>query len=229
MNRTLRAFYAFDGISLVKFIGRVFFLVPVLVIALFLLINLFLHDPGSLFYGAMTASAITPFLMLCNVRQCIAGETLTGGKYFRSMVHARERFVHVFHFQWLLGWMNIVWCIALYYLASLYLFRAEHAVTFDRMIFTAAQMTVVTACIPFSLIAASVYAELAVYTGVFTLAIMLFAISVRTEAVRTAMLFIAAAVLAFVSDRVLMHILSHELSSGRNEKCGTTGAENDYA
>jgi len=216
MNKTIRAFYAFNGISLVKFIGRVFFLVPVLVIALFLLINLFLHDPGSLFYTAVTVSSITPFFMLVNARQCISDEVLTGGKYFRSMVLVRKQFARAFHFQWLLGWICVVWYIGVYYFALKYLFHAENIMTLDSMIFTVAQMSVVTACIPFSLLARPLYAEFILFLGMFALLIIPLVLSVKLPDVRIPVLFAAAAVLAFVSDTVLMRILSRELASGRD-------------
>ena len=230
MNKTIRAFYAFNGISLVKFSARVFFLVPVLVIALLLIVNLFLHDPGSLFYTAMTtASAITPFLVLANVRQCISDEVMAGGKYFRSMVLVRKQFARAFHFQWLLGWICVIWYIVLYYCALKYLFHTENTTTLNSIIFTVAQMTVITACIPFSLIAKPLYAEIILYISMFTLLTMPLVLSVRLPHARIPVLFIAAAVLAFVSDTIFMRILSRELVSGRDGICWQTGDGNDYA
>ena len=219
MNKTIRAFYAFNGISLVKFTARVFFLVPVLVIALLLLVNLFLHDPGSLFYTAMSASEITTFLMLANVRQCISDEVMAGGKYFRSMVLVRKQFARAFHFQWLLGWICVIWYIVLYYCALKYLFHTENTTTLNSIIFTVAQMTVITACIPFSLIAKPLYAEIILCISMFTLLTMPLVMSVRLPYARITVLFVAAAVLAVVSDTILMRILSRELVSGRDGIC----------
>jgi hypothetical protein len=219
MNKIIRAFYAFNGISLVKFTARVFFLVPVLVIALLLLINVFFHDPGSLFYTAMTVSAITPFLVLVNARQCISDEVPSGEKYFRSMVHVRKQFVRAFHFQWLLGWICVIWYIVLYYCALKYLSHTENTMTVDSMIFAVAQMTVIISCIPFSLIAKPLYAEFILYISMVGFFMMPLALPVRLPYDRILVLFIAAAVLAFVSDTILMRILFRELVSGRDGIC----------
>lgn len=217
MNKTLRAFYAFNGISLGKFMGRMFVLIPALIITAFSCMNLFLHDAGSSFYTAMTVSTVTPFLMLAGTRQCISDETAASGNCFRSMVDAEKQFVRQFRFQWLLGWMNVVWCIVLYYLASNWLLHAENSVTFDRMIFTAAQMTVVAACMPFCLLAVPVYAELAVYIGMFALISVPSAVFLNPSSRDIIALLGIAVILAFSADKVWMRAAARNLAAGSEE------------
>jgi hypothetical protein len=218
MSRTLRAFYAFDGISLRRYLGRMFVLLPLLIVAVLSFMNLFLHDAGSLFYSAMAVSTITPFVILAGAAQRIFDGALTGGKYFRSMVHVRKQFVREFRFQWLLGWMNVVWCIVMYYLASKLLFHAENGVTFDRMIFTAALMTVVTSCMPFCLLFRPLYAELTVYIIMFTLLITPVIVFLKPYPLTVIVLSGIAAILAFTADSVWMHAAARNLAAGSEER-----------
>jgi len=195
-----------------------FVLLPVLSVVLLSLMNLFFHDAGLVFYSAMTVSTIAPFFELVNARQCISDEVPAGGKYFRSMVLVRKQFVRAFHFQWLLGWINVVWCIVIYYLSSNLLFHAENTMTLDRMIFTAAQMTVVTACMPFCLLFRPLYAELAVYIIMFALISTPVMVFLKPYPLTVIVLSGIAAILAFTADSVWMRAVARNFAAGREER-----------